>query len=259
MLRPKRSIQCDGYGKMLKTLWRRVLILDGGRLGGVAAVTELEGHVPGAVHLGGAECLDIVRGGQAGGQVRGGDVEPERYNGRGDVEVWGIDQERDRTEIRLAQLAMTCQKPILAICRGLQVLNVALGGTLWEDVMSLIPGSLNHDLPDDIPRNHLAHTVTTAPDTLLSRCLGKSEVWVNSIHHQAIRDLASELVVTAVAPDNVIEAAEVPGHPFAVGVQWHPENLIHDDPAMLALFEGLVQAAKIQQNGQGVHVSADGF
>ena len=189
----------------------------------------------------------------------GGDVEPERYNGRGDVEVWGIDQERDRTEIRLAQLAMTCQKPILAICRGLQVLNVALGGTLWEDVMSLIPGSLNHDLPDDIPRNHLAHTVTTAPDTLLSRCLGKSEVWVNSIHHQAIRDLASELVVTAVAPDNVIEAAEVPGHPFAVGVQWHPENLIHDDPAMLALFEGLVQAAKIQQNGQGVHVSADGF
>ncbi len=186
----------------------------------------------------------------------GGDVDPEVYNGRSDVEVWGIDHERDRTEYRVAQLAMASKKPVLAICRGLQVFNVALGGTLWEDIMSLIPGSLNHDLPDDVPRNHLAHSVKVYPDTLLSRLLDKSEVWVNSLHHQAIQDLAAELIVTAVAPDDVIEAAEAPGHPFAVGVQWHPENLVNDDPAMLALFEGLVQAAKIQQNGQKIRVTS---
>jgi putative glutamine amidotransferase len=187
----------------------------------------------------------------------GGDVEPEIYDGRRDVQVWGIDQERDRTEICMAQIAMTLQKPIFAICRGLQVFNVALGGTLWEDVMSLIPGSLDHDIPDDVPRNHLAHSISTVPDTLLSNHLGKSEVWVNSIHHQAIRDLAAELVVTAIAPDEVIEAAEVPGHPFAVGVQWHPENLIYDEPAMLALFKGLVQAAADHPNGRKTQVTGD--
>ena len=187
----------------------------------------------------------------------GGDVEPEIYNGRNDVQVWEIDPERDRTEIRMAQLAMTSQRPIFAICRGLQVFNVALGGTLWEDIMSLISGSLDHDIRDGVPRNHLTHSISTVPDTLLSKYLGKSEVWVNSIHHQAVRDLAAELVVTAVAPDGVIEAAEVPDHPFAVGVQWHPENLIHDEPAMLALFKGLVQAAANHPNGRKIQVTDD--
>jgi putative glutamine amidotransferase len=73
--------------------------------------------------------------------------------------------------------------------------------------------------------------------------MGKTMSWVNSIHHQAIRDVANELKVTATAPDGIVEAAEVPGHPFAIGVQWHPENLIGDDPAMLALFKGFVKAA----------------
>ncbi len=121
--------------------------------------------------------------------------------------------------------------------------------------MSLIPGSLNHDIRDDVLRNHLAHSISTVPDTLLSKHLGKSEVWVNSIHHQAIRDLAAELVVTAVAPDEVIEAAEVPGHPFAVGVQWHPENLIYDEPAMLGLFKGLVHAAANHPNGRKIQAT----
>jgi putative glutamine amidotransferase len=77
--------------------------------------------------------------------------------------------------------------------------------------------------------------------------MGKTEIAVNSLHHQGLRNLASELRATAVAPDGLVEGAEIPGHPFAVSVQWHPENLIHDDPAMLSLFKGLVEAAS--QNG----------
>ena len=172
-----------------------------------------------------------------------GDIEPGVYNGRSEVSMWGIDPERDRTEFYVTRATMTMRKPVLAICRGIQVFNVALGGTLWEDVMSLVPGALDHALPDEMPRNHLAHTITLEADSLIARQMGKNESWVNSIHHQAIRDLAPDLIVSATAPDGIIEAAEVPGHPFAVGVQWHPENLIQDDPVMLSLFEGLVETA----------------
>ena len=173
----------------------------------------------------------------------GADLAPEAYNGQGHAKVYGVDLERDRTEIFIARAAVTRRKPFLAICRGIQVLNVALGGTLWQDIPSQIPGSLDHDASDEQPRNHLAHIVEARSDSLLARLLGKSQSWVNSYHHQAVRDLAPELAITATAPDGVIEAIELAGHPFAVGVQWHPENLVHDDPGMLALFSGLVQAA----------------
>lgn len=174
----------------------------------------------------------------------GGDVEPSAYGGRPDVTMWGIDPERDHAEFVLSRLAVAQRKPLFAICRGIQVFNVALGGTLWEDIAALAPGAMVHNAHDDLPRNHLAHTVELTPGSNLSKCLGKPESWVNSLHHQAIRDLAPELAVTATAPDGIIEGVEVPGHPFAVGVQWHPENLVDDDPAMLSLFKGLVAAAQ---------------
>lgn len=173
----------------------------------------------------------------------GGDIEPEFYHGRSHLSLWGVDAERDRTELILAREAVRQQKPILAICRGIQVLNVALGGTLWEDIGSMVPNALEHDINNGKPRNHLSHPVQIRPDSHLAQIMGKTECKVNSIHHQAIRDLAPELMVTAHAPDNVIEGAEIPDHPFAVAVQWHPENLISDDPAMLALFRALVKAA----------------
>lgn len=173
----------------------------------------------------------------------GGDVEPEVYGGQLHTALWGLDPERDRTELFLGRLAVRKQKPILAICRGIQVFNVALGGTLWEDIGSMVPGAIRHDAPDGRPRNYLAHSVRLEGDSLLAGRLGRGEHQVNSIHHQAIRELAPELIVTARAPDEIIEGVEVPGHPFAVGVQWHPENLVASNPAMLALFEGLVEAA----------------
>ena len=174
----------------------------------------------------------------------GGDVEPEIYGGQYHDTLWGINPERDRTELFMGQIAVREQKPILAICRGIQVFNVALGGTLWEDIGSMVPGAIRHDAPDDRPRNFLAHAVEVEAESLLAQHLGGGRHQVNSIHHQAIRVLASELVVTATAPDEIIEGVEVPGHPFAIGVQWHPENLVADDHAMLALFEGLVEAAR---------------
>ena len=172
----------------------------------------------------------------------GGDIEPSVYNGRSDVAVSDVDRERDQTEIFMTRAAVEKQKPILAICRGIQVFNVALGGTLWEDIATLMPEALNHDMPNGLPRNYLVHEVTVKPDSMLARTMGVTTRRVNSMHHQALRDLAPDLTVTATAPDGVIEGAEVPDHPFAVGVQWHPEILVNDDPAMLSLFKGLVQA-----------------
>lgn len=173
----------------------------------------------------------------------GGDIDPAIFNQLQHPTVYSIDPERDRTELFVARAAASRHKPFLAICRGIQVLNVALGGTLWQDIPSQLPESIDHYMSKDQPRNHLGHTVDVESDSLLARLVGKRQIWVNSYHHQSIRDLAPELTVTAVAEDGVIEAAEVTGHPCGLGVQWHPENLVDDDPAMLAIFEGLVEAA----------------
>ena len=173
----------------------------------------------------------------------GGDIEPSVYQGDGHPTVGGVDTDRDRVEFVVARTAVAQQKPLLAICRGLQVLNVALGGSLWEDVAQLMPEGMHHEHVHTHPRTYLAHTVTLEPDSLLARQLGGTETAVNSLHHQGIRRLADSLRATAVAPDGLIEGVEVINHPYAVGVQWHPENLIHTEPHMLSLFRGLVEAA----------------
>jgi putative glutamine amidotransferase len=177
----------------------------------------------------------------------GGDIQPRFYHGRDDVTMWGIDEDRDRVEFFLVRAAVDERKPVLAICRGLQVFNVALGGTLWGDIPSQRRDSVRHDLFNVFPRNHLAHTVDVAAGSVLGRQLGRETTPVNSLHHQGIKELAPELRAAAVAPDGLIEAVEVAEHPYALGVQWHPENLIHDDPAMLRLFSGLVEAAAVGQ------------
>jgi putative glutamine amidotransferase len=173
----------------------------------------------------------------------GGDINPTLYDGAVDVPLGGIDRERDRTELFMCQIAVDLGLPFLAICRGLQLINVALGGALIEDIASMKPGAIDHDLPDYQPRNYLAHSVTVLPDSALFQHLKSESCKVNSIHHQAIRTVALGLKITALAPDGIIEAAELPNHPFGLGVQWHPENLVDDDPAMLSLFKGLVAAA----------------
>lgn len=178
----------------------------------------------------------------------GGDIAPEYYGSERAELINDIDADRDRVELFLAREAMAQHKPVLAICRGHQMLNVALGGTLYEDVMAIMPQAIKHDYFGELPRNYQAHEVTIRPESKLAGIIGRSAVTVNSLHHQGIRELAPGLVVSALAPDGLIEGVEAPEHPFAIGVQWHPENLIHDDPAMLDLFRGLVRAARENRN-----------
>lgn len=174
----------------------------------------------------------------------GGDVVPHRYGGDdADPAVRDLDEERDRAEILLVRQALASQKPLFAICRGHQVFNVAFGGTLWEDVQRAMPGAIAHDYFHKQNRDYLAHEVEVVPDSLLGRILQGERVSVNSLHHQGIRQLAPGLRAVATAPDGLVEAVEVPGHPFALGVQWHPENLVHSSPAMRALFAHFVAVA----------------
>lgn len=174
----------------------------------------------------------------------GGDMQPSCYGGNDeDPTVRGIDNVRDAFEITLIRHALQEEKPLLAICRGVQVFNVALGGTLWEDVGNQMPGAIRHDYFNDVPSDYLAHDITVQPDSLLHEILGAGALRVNSLHHQGIRVLAPDLYASAVSPDNLIEAVEVRNHPFAVGVQWHPERLLIAEPRMHQLFRRFVSAA----------------
>jgi len=175
--------------------------------------------------------------------VGGGDVAPERYGSQRPDLVHNIDHTRDWVEDVLAGWALAEDKPVLAICRGVQLLNVAVGGTLYEDIATLVPGALSHATARDLPPGTIAHTIAVEPDSRLAQLLGvtgpaAARVPVNSRHHQALRDVAPGLRVVARAPDGVIEAveADTAGHPCVVGVQWHPEGMVPEDATMERLF-----------------------
>lgn len=172
----------------------------------------------------------------------GGDVEPHQYGSASTAKVKYIDPDRDRVELTLVQNAIANRIPFLGICRGIQVLNVALGGTLITDIADLLPNALKHDYFPDWPRDHLAHEVQIQPDTLLERILAADTIQVNSLHHQGIDQLAPDLEAIARAPDGLIEAVVLLDHPFGLAVQWHPENLTAHAP-FRALFRAFVAAA----------------
>ena len=173
----------------------------------------------------------------------GGDVDPALYSGHLDTTIHSIDPERDAFELALIPLVLAADKPLLAICRGVQVLNVALGGSLYEDIASALPAAQRHDWYPNYPRDYLAHTVEVEPGSRLARILGTRKLRTNSLHHQAIRQPAPALEVVAHAEDGVIEAVELPEKRFAIGVQWHPECL-PEEPAMQRLFSEFVKVAR---------------
>ncbi len=172
----------------------------------------------------------------------GSDLDPKCYAGQPHPRLNATNPERDQLEISLVQLAASSGWPFLGICRGIQVINVALGGTLFTDLADQFNGSLKHDYYPTYPRDYLAHRVVLAENSRLRQILMAEEFPVNSLHHQGIRRLASSLNETAYAPDGLIEAVELPGHPFGIGVQWHPEELLNS-PRMQALFSTFVQAS----------------
>jgi putative glutamine amidotransferase len=157
--------------------------------------------------------------------------------------VGELDPERDTLEIPLLRFVVAQEKPFLGICRGLQVTNVALGGTLYTHIEDQYPGALKHDWYPDIPRDTLAHPVRVEEGSRMAEILGEPLLQVNSLHHQGIKDLAPTLKAAAYAPDGMIEAVEMPGHRFGLAVQWHPEWLTDQEP-MRKLFRAFVQAAE---------------
>lgn len=173
----------------------------------------------------------------------GGDVNPASYRTERSPYTIGVIDERDRTELLLAQWAVEDDKPLLAICRGLQVLNVALGGTLIQDILDEMPHALRHEAPGD-SYDRIMHQVDVIPHSLLFSALGHQvQIGVNSLHHQALKQVASTLEVTACAPDGIIEGVEHPNRRFILGVQWHPEAMVDQHPPMLCLFQALIRAA----------------
>ncbi|HJW84005.1 MAG TPA: gamma-glutamyl-gamma-aminobutyrate hydrolase family protein [Anaerolineae bacterium] len=174
----------------------------------------------------------------------GGDIDPACYGEAPHPASTEINADRDRMELALARQAVDGDKALLSICRGIQVFNVALGGTLVQDIPAQIPGALQHNFDSaSVARTHIAHPVQIDAGTRLSEVMGVDQAGVNSWHHQSLKQIAPGLKVTALSPDGVIEAVELPGHRFALGVQWHPEWLYDRQPEMKRLFEALVQAA----------------
>lgn len=174
----------------------------------------------------------------------GVDVDPLRFGEQQRACCGAISPLRDENELALARLlAKRKNKPALGICRGFQVLNIALGGDIYQDIAADRPEpSLNHRQKQ--PETYVSHSVRLTPGSRLFAAIGREEIMVNSLHHQAVRRLAEGFAQTAEAPDGVIEAAELAEHPFFVGVQWHPERLWWKDEAHFALFRAFVEACE---------------
>jgi putative glutamine amidotransferase len=176
----------------------------------------------------------------------GVDVDPVEYGDDTRHATLELDQVRDRFELAIARTALDRDLPLFAICRGAQVLNVAAGGTLIQDIPSEQPTDVNHSLTQ--PKDAVVHDVAIAPASCLAvllapRLTAGGRVSVNSRHHQSVRAVAPGFVVSATAPDGVIEAIEKPDARFCLGVQWHPENFWRTGE-FASLFDGLVAEAR---------------
>jgi putative glutamine amidotransferase len=190
-----------------------------------------------------ARLLDGIEGLVLSG---GGDVAPERYSGRQHEMIYGVSDERDLFEIELTRAALARPElPLFCICRGMQVLNVTLGGSLHPHLPELGTSTVEHRLPE---RLHSHHRARVESASRLASFLGSTEVTVCSWHHQAIDRLAPKLKPVAWADDGVIEAVELESHPLAIAVQWHPEMQM-EDPAQQRLLRSFVELASGDRDG----------
>lgn len=180
--------------------------------------------------------------------VSGGpDIDPALYGESPHAHLGPIERDADPRELQVVRAADERELPILAICRGMQLVNVARGGRLWQDIPTEQPSEIVHRQMD--PGTVMTHDVEIAGDSLLAELTyaehegARHRLPVNSFHHQAVRELGHDLRITARAEDGIVEAIEATDHPFLVGVQWHAESLVHD-PRHAGLFSGLVRAAR---------------
>jgi len=184
------------------------------------------------------EYIDVIDGLLISG---GGDVNPWIYNEQPSKWLRRVNPLRDIFEIELVKRAVKEKLPVLGICRGIQLINVALGGTLIQDIEHEVKSDIPHSLTN-VPRSFRAHLVKLDPNSKLAQILGVLELKVNSFHHQAVKALGNGLKAVAYAPDGVIEAIENIDGSYIVGVQWHPEEML--DEVQLKLFKSLIKATK---------------
>jgi putative glutamine amidotransferase len=177
----------------------------------------------------------------------GADVDPVSYGRDPHALCDRTDRERDRVELALARWAIDDGKPVLGVCRGMQIINLAAGGTLYQDLAEQMAGSIKHDYfpfgGSNLRRDYLAHEVEVAPHSRLAHVFGDGALQVNSMHHQGVRDIGAGLVVTATAPDGLVEGLEGADGRYVVGVQWHPEALTDSQDEAKRLFAEFVEIA----------------
>ena len=171
----------------------------------------------------------------------GGDIALDHFSGDAHPRIADVEPGRDSVELKLIHAAASDGKPFLGICRGFQLMNVAFGGTLYTHLPDQLPGSLDHSYPGNL-RHVLVHEVKIEEGTHVADVLGEPIVRVNSHHHQGLKDIAPSLRIAGYAPDGLVEAVELLDHPFAFGVQWHPEWLTDQQPTR-NLFGKFVEAA----------------
>jgi putative glutamine amidotransferase len=176
----------------------------------------------------------------------GADIDPANYGEERHARCDKGDPARDEVELMLVRWALVDRKPVLGVCRGLQVVNLAAGGTLYQDLAEQMPGSVKHDyfpFGGRFSRDYLAHEVEVAGSSKLADIFGAGSLRVNSMHHQGIRKLGEQLVASAVAPDGLVEGIESSDNSYLVAVQWHPEVLTENCPRTRRLFESFVEAS----------------
>jgi putative glutamine amidotransferase len=171
----------------------------------------------------------------------GPDINPRFYKEEPRHGLLDVDEAQDRMELELTRRAVASDLPVLGICRGLQVLNVALGGTLYQDIALQAPKACNHAPRAD--RSIVSHKIRIESHTRLQSILQRQSLWVNSKHHQAVKRPGHGLAVAATATDGIIEALEATDRTFVIAVQWHPEGLWQKDASARKLFKALVAAA----------------
>ncbi len=172
----------------------------------------------------------------------GSDLDPETYGERQRYKFTRMSKERATLELGVSKIAYDTDVPMLGICGGMQSINVALGGTLFQDIDAQLKTSIRHQPTYSATKT--AHAIRIEPRSVLRRIAGKATIQVNSSHHQSVKDLPPCLITTAVSPDGVIEAIEAPDKHFLLGVQWHPEFLYERHPIHKKLFHALVRAAR---------------
>jgi putative glutamine amidotransferase len=175
----------------------------------------------------------------------GGDIAPDVYGGRAHETIYSVNPARDSFELRLVRAALErSDLPTLGICRGMQILNIALGGDLTPHLPDVYGDSVPHRLPPRVPTTH---SVRIERGGAFGEIFADAELPVCSWHHQAVQTLGRGLRAAAHAPDGVIEAVALESHPFVLGVQWHPEMQAAEDPRQLRLFQALVERARARR------------